>query len=485
MSSSTSLSDSPVSSVKAMERESQHSNVLEKNNHLHDQEPVSNHTEANILPEVETEPQVNEKLPNGDAEKGGPPHAPQNPMMDPKSFPDGGLDAWLCVLGGFCALFCSFGWINCIGVFQEYYQTHQLSQYSASTISWIPSCEAFMMFFGGPIIGKLYDNYGPRYILLVGSFLHVFGLMMASLSSEYYQFILSQGIVSAMGASAIFYPAMSTNATWFFRRRALAFGLMAAGSSIGGVIFPIMVTHLIPEVGFAWTMRICAFLILFLMTIANLTIKSRIPPMPKPLAPIEFVLPFKEMPYLMLTIGSFLFFMGMFLPINYLIVQATSEGMSAHLASYLIPILNALSLFGRVLPGYVGDKIGRYNVMLVLCALTAVLDLALWIPASGNAALIVFAAAYGFGSGAFVSMAPALIAQISDVRKIGVRSGAMFAVISIAALVSNPIAGAIVGAEDGSFTGLKIFCGVMQVAGAVFIFFSRTALVGLKLKVKV
>ncbi|KAL0255002.1 hypothetical protein SLS55_009527 [Diplodia seriata] len=483
MASTTSLSQSSVSSVKAMERESQHSNVHEKNNHLHDAEPVTNHTEANALPEVETEPQT-EKAPHVDAEKAGAPPAPPNPM-DPKNFPDGGRDAWLCVLGGFCALFCSFGWINCIGVFQEYYQTHQLSQYSPSTISWIPSCEAFMMFFGGPIIGKLYDNYGPRWILLVGSFLHVFGLMMASLSSQYYQFILSQGIVSAMGASAIFYPAMSTNATWFFRRRALAFGLMAAGSSIGGVIFPIMVSHLIPQVGFPWTMRICAFLILFLMLIANLTIKSRIPPTPKPLAPIEFVLPFKEMPFLFLTIGSFLFFMGMFLPINYLIVQATAEGMSARLAGYLIPILNALSLFGRVLPGYVGDKVGRYNVMLVLCSLTAVLDLALWIPASGNAALIVFAAAYGFGSGAFVSMAPALIAQISDVRKIGVRSGAMFAVISIAALVSNPIAGAIVQAEGGSFTGLQVFCGVMQIAGAVFIFFSRTALVGLKLKVKV
>lgn len=33
----------------------------------------------------------------------------------------------------------------------------------------------------GPVWGKLYDNYGPRYLLLVGSFLHVFGLMMASL----------------------------------------------------------------------------------------------------------------------------------------------------------------------------------------------------------------------------------------------------------------------------------------------------------------
>lgn len=39
----------------------------------------------------------------------------------------------------------------------------------------------------------MYDNYGPRYLVLVGSFLHVFGLMMASLSTKYYQFLLSQG----------------------------------------------------------------------------------------------------------------------------------------------------------------------------------------------------------------------------------------------------------------------------------------------------
>lgn len=26
-----------------------------------------------------------------------------------RAFPDGGLQAWLCVLGGFCCLFCSFG----------------------------------------------------------------------------------------------------------------------------------------------------------------------------------------------------------------------------------------------------------------------------------------------------------------------------------------------------------------------------------------
>ena len=112
------------------------------------------------------------------------------------------------------------------------------------------------MFAGGPIIGKLYDNYGPRWLLISGTFMHIFGVMMTSLASEYYQFILAQGICSPIGTSLIFYPAMSTITTWFFHKRGLAFGVMAGGSSVGGVILPIMVQRLIPKVGFGWAMRI-------------------------------------------------------------------------------------------------------------------------------------------------------------------------------------------------------------------------------------
>jgi hypothetical protein len=32
---------------------------------------------------------------------------------NPDNFPDGGLQAWMVVAGGFCSIFCSFGWINC------------------------------------------------------------------------------------------------------------------------------------------------------------------------------------------------------------------------------------------------------------------------------------------------------------------------------------------------------------------------------------
>lgn len=100
-----------------------------------------------------------------------------------------------------------------------------------------------------------------------------------------------------------------------------------------------------------------------------------------------------------------------------------------------------------------------------MCLFTGVVTLALWIPATTNAPIIVFAALFGFGSGAFVSLLPSMLAQISDVRQIGVRTGTVFAIISIAALISNPIGGEIIIRWNGGFTGLQIYAGVMTTAG--------------------
>lgn len=81
-------------------------------------------------------------------EKGGqapPPPSGPPPGFNPADFPDGGLEAWLVVAGGFCALFSTFGLINCVGVFVNYYVQYPLSNYSASTVSWITSLQVFMM----------------------------------------------------------------------------------------------------------------------------------------------------------------------------------------------------------------------------------------------------------------------------------------------------------------------------------------------------
>ncbi|RAL15303.1 MCT family MFS transporter [Aspergillus homomorphus CBS 101889] len=394
--------------------------------------------------------------------------------------------------GAFSCVFCSFGWINCeyrhtcneekanrrpgIGIFQDYYQSHQLQSYSSSTIAWIASLELFIMFAGSPIVGRFYDNYGPRYIILTGTFFHVFGLLMTSLCKGYYQILLAQGVCSAIGTSCLFSPATNCVLTWFHKKRAFAIGIVAGGSSLGGVIFPIMLNHLIRQVGFGWAIRIAAFMILGMLIFGNLTLSSRLPPSPKELKLVQYFAPLKEKTYLSTTVGSFLFYLGMFLPINYIQYQATSYGMSESLAEYLIPILNATSLFGRILPGWIGDKVGRYNTQIATCLFSGIIALALWIPAKHTAPLIVFAALYGFGSGAFVSLLPAMIAQISDVREIGLRVGLEFAVMSVAALVSNLIGGALIQHDHGSFRDLQIFCGVVLLAGSVGFIMARLSL---------
>ncbi|KAK1058412.1 hypothetical protein LTR33_013399 [Friedmanniomyces endolithicus] len=109
----------------------------------------------------------------------------------------------------------------------------------------------------------------------------------------------------------------------------------------------------------------------------------------------------------------------------------------------------------------------------------------MWIPSTTNAPIIVFAALYGFGSGAFVSLTPSLIAQISDVRQIGVRSGTLFAIISIASLVGNPIGGALLTKWNGEYTGLQVFAGVLTFAGSVVLSLARVRLAGWKVMTKI
>jgi len=444
---------------------------FEKNVDIPDDPPMTDSTSDHDVPPE------NEK--NIEEARDGNVATPQavNPM-DPSQFPEGGLEAWKVVLGAACGIWVSFGWINCIGVFQEYYQTHQLKEYTSQEIAWIPSLEAFMMFIGGLWVGRVYDNYGPRILLLIGTFLHVFGLMMASISHTYYQFLLSQGVCSPLGASMIFYPSMACVVTYFFRRRSLALGIAACGSSIGGVIFPIMTIKLIPEIGFPWTMRVLAFTILGLMIVGNLCLKSRIPPVPKPVKAMDFVRPFMEVNFALLALGSFLTFLGLFLPFTFIILAAQERGVPTHVAQYLVPILNAGSTFGRLIPPFLADRLGRFTVFIACGLVSCIIVLALWLPASGTAASVVFGLIFGFSSGAVASILPALVAQVSHISQIGVRTGCNFSVVALAVLIGSPIGGQLI--ENDGYRSMQGFSGALLGAGFIVFTILWARLGGLK-----
>jgi hypothetical protein len=178
------------------------------------------------------------------------------------SIPDGGLVAWLQVLGAFFLLFNSWyvtlptcrtsddgngrftddrrGIINTFGSYQAYYETDLLRSSNSSAISWIGSLQAFLLLFVGCLTGPVYDAGYFRTLLLSGSFFLVLGQMMLSLCKEYWQVLLAQAFCIGIGTGCLFVPSVAILSTYFTTKFAFAVGIAASGSSLGGVIYPIV-----------------------------------------------------------------------------------------------------------------------------------------------------------------------------------------------------------------------------------------------------
>lgn len=93
-------------------------------------------------------------------------------------FPEGGLRAWTVVVGSFSALFMVFGMVNSTAVFQQYFSSHQLRHHTAAEIGWIFSLNLFFVFFGSIFSGRVFDSYGPRLLVAVGSLAMVLSMML-------------------------------------------------------------------------------------------------------------------------------------------------------------------------------------------------------------------------------------------------------------------------------------------------------------------
>lgn len=132
------------------------------------------------------------------------------------------------------------------------------------------------------------------------------------------------------------------------------------------------------------------------------------------------------------------------------------------------------------MPNAIADKIGRFNIMIVMSAFTTILILALWLPATGNAPIIVFAALFGIGSGAGIGLTPVLAAQISPIQEIGIRTGVACSLASFAALTGSPISGQILLDSNNQFRYPILFGGVSCAIGTSLFLITRLQIAGFK-----
>jgi MFS family permease len=145
--------------------------------------------------------------------------------------------------------------------------------------------------------------------------------------------------------------------------------------------------------------------------------------------------------------------------------------------------------------------VGYFNIIVASAFLSCIAILCLWLPFdyhSSNAGLIVFAVAYGFFSGAFVSIMMPCCAKSGSLETLGRQIGTYQGVIAISyafvgpigiifyfftvlmsrsTLTGLPIMGAILGRQHNTtYMGMQVFAIVTMFIGSVFLLVSRNVL---------
>ncbi|KAI0864804.1 major facilitator superfamily domain-containing protein [Xylaria cubensis] len=407
--------------------------------------------------------------------------------------PRGGFPGYLNVLGLFFVYFITLGQLAAFSTYQDYYEEKMLAAYSPSTISWIGTSQVFLLGIVGLLSGALYDRGHIHGALIPGFSSVVLGLLLLSFSYQYWHVLLSQGFLVGIGGGLVYIPAISIVSLQFPARQALALGIAATGSAIGGIIWPIVFQRLLPAIGFAWTNRVFALMVLILAIASYFTLTVSHPldlkllfrrakdendygsesdtPVPVNGRRAIILASLKGRAYQFLCVGVFFTLLGYWVPLFYLVPFASrSLNTSSSRASDLLSILNAASLFGRVLPAALGHKIGAANVLLAGATILGVLILS-WISIQNIAGITVWVIFLGFTSGSVITIPNAVGSRLSEASQTGLRIGIMWAVGSIAELIGPPIAGALLTEHDGriSYLVCQIFGGLSVLVGAGFL----------------
>lgn len=424
---------------------------------------------------------------------------------DHRHYPDGGIEAYLVVLGSFFGCIVNLGIINSIGAIQVYVSDHQLSNVKPLNVSWIFSIYLCLSYLFCLVTGNIFDRHGPKGLLIACAAFIFLGLMGAANSTKVWQFVLSfisMGVGNGLGMA----PLISVISHWFLKKRGNCTGIATSGGSIGGLVFPLLLRHLYAEYGFVWAIRIFAFICLGCMLISIALVKGKFKK-PKHSIPHESEsLPqkktwrsvldklsqsgfgiLKKPKYVFIILGGFFAELSLVVLLTYYATYAIAKGVTESESYLLLTVWNGTGILGRWVPGYISDIYGRFNVNIVMLLLFNIFIFVIWLPFGSHLkALYVFAGLGGYALGSILSLLPACLAQVTPVNEIGTNYGMLNAFLSLGNLFGVPIASLVIGGGTAYDCNMfVVFTGCLSVLGTIFWVLGRYTLVGFSLTAKV
>ncbi|KAL1931819.1 hypothetical protein VTP01DRAFT_9963 [Rhizomucor pusillus] len=289
-------------------------------------------------------------------------------------------------------------------------------------------------------------------------------MMFASLATEIWHLYLTQGLLSGIGSSLVWFPCISAPQQWFSKRRGLAVGIAISGSGFGGLVFNNLVQAALSSVGYRWALRIVGFISLILVGITALTVRPLNTP-PKVKNPINLG-PFRNFQFDLLFAIQFVTNFAFNVPSGFLPSYANYLGLNPWIGSNLSAILSGLMIVGKISSGYLSDYVGRANVTFICILMTGVMCLAVWLTATTAASVWAFAALFGLFGGGYMTMLPAVLAQVVGLEEIEPSNGLLFFGWFFGGLFGSPITAALIdenGPDGPRYDHAIIYAGVLMV----------------------
>ncbi|KAM7194391.1 riboflavin transporter MCH5 [Rhypophila sp. PSN 637] len=413
----------------------------------------------------------------------------QNPKTadDPSESPapEGGLHAWLTVVGSFCITTAVYGLSNSVGVIQPYWAQHQLASFSVHNIAWISGANIFLCLFLGVQFGPWFDRFGPRWLLAVGSLIYLAGLAGIGFlppkddaplgGSGIYSpgvlfglLLLLWGVVMGTGAALCCTVAVSVLAHWFNRRRGLAAGVVFVGSSIGGAVFPLILRSTFGSIGWARSMRILLLIVAVLLAIGNILVRGRFKGR-RGYGAIDFSL-FRQWPFVWTIIGCFMNQFVLIAGLGMLPTWALQKGFASDTTFTLVAVMSGGSGVGRLTAGALSDKMGRFNTMIAITIFSIITTFTVWllVETYSMGLYYVFGAMFGFGTGCVISIGPICVGQLTVPGRFGQFYGTSYSVVSFSGLLCIPLSAVILDSL-GTQGFVLVFGGVLLVALGAFV----------------
>ncbi len=330
--------------------------------------------------------------------------------------------------------------------------------------------------------GLWQDRSGPRVVATAGGLVLGLGNILASQAARLELVYATYGVLGGIGIGLAYVCPIAACIKWFPDKRGLVSGLAVAGFGAGSFFYAQFANYLIglgsPES--SWRQAFIILGAIYMISILAGAQLLRNPPsgwLPVGQSPSQSSAKtmvsghtWKEM----VKTGTFYRLWAMFafaassglMVIGHLSPFGQESGLAAAEAATIVGVLALFNGAGRVIWGFVSDRIGRQRTMLAMFVLNATVMFLLREMGRTTLLLAMAAATVGFCFGGTLAIFPSATADSFGTKYLGVNYGLMFTAYGVAGII-GPVVGALVHDLSGTYVYAFFVAAALSVMSAI------------------